>query len=85
MKEKKYDTNTLAAIAAINDNIGSDMWYQFFRDEYRSRGGRPEMCARTLERIFEWFPACVDYVPYARYGANMAFKIRAVRKIDVSM
>jgi len=85
MKSKKYDTNALAAIAALNNNVGSEMWYQFYRDEYRCAGGRPELCAATLEKICDWFPGAIEYVPYVRYGATMQLKIRPVKKIEINV
>lgn len=85
MSARSYDTNMLAAIHAMNANVGEVMWYEYYRDEYICAGGRREMCGAMAERIISRWPDCVRWVPYARIGAVITCKIEVMKKIKIEV
>jgi len=80
---RTYDTNTLAAIEALNAHVGEVLWYEFWRDEYRSAGGNVEQAAATLDRVVAAFPDSLRWRPVTKPGRLAVCKVEVMQKIFV--
>lgn len=82
-KANSYDTNTLAAIEAINAHVGEVIWYEYWRDEYRAAGGKREQAAATIDRLVVAFPAHLAWRPVTKVGRLAVCMLEIKSKITV--
>ena len=80
---RTYDTNTLAAIEALNAHVGEVLWYEFWRDEYRHAGGNVKQAAATLDRVVAAFPDSLRWHPVTKPGRLAVCQVEVMQKIFV--
>lgn len=81
VQARSHDTNTLAAIEAVNAHIGEVLWYEYWRDEYRAAGGNKDQAAATIQRVVAAFPDCLAWRPVTKVGRLAVCMLEVKSKI----